>query len=33
MDEKYKTKYHKFNGKKELDLEILNDKISILAES
>lgn len=33
MDEKYKTKTFKFNGKKELYVEVLNDKISILAES
>lgn len=33
MDEKYKTKNHKFNGKKELYLEVLNGGISILTES
>ena len=33
MDEKYKTKNYKFNGKKELYLEVLNNKISILSES
>ena len=33
MDEIYKTKNHKFNGKKELYVEVLNDKISILTES
>lgn len=33
MDEKYKTKNHKFNGKKELYLEVLNGEISILTES
>jgi len=33
MDESYKTKSYKFNGKKELYVEILNDKISILTES
>lgn len=33
MDEKYKTKNHKFNGKKELYVEILEGKISILTES
>ena len=33
MDEDYKTKTYKFNGKKELYLEVLNNKISILTES
>lgn len=33
MDEKYKTKNYRFNGKKILYLEIVNNKISILAES
>lgn len=33
MDEAYKTKNHKFNGTKEIYLEVLNDKISILTES
>ncbi|MGB5866872.1 MAG: hypothetical protein WBG69_03260, partial [Arcobacteraceae bacterium] len=33
MDEKYKTKTFKFNGKKELYVEVLNETISILAES
>lgn len=33
MDEAYKTKNHVFNGKKELYLELINDKISILTES
>ena len=33
MDERYKTNNYKFNGKKELYVEIVNNKISILAES
>ena len=33
MDELYKTRTYKFDGKKELYLEILNGKISILNES
>ena len=33
MDESYKTKNYKFTGKKELYVEILKGKISILAES
>jgi len=33
MDESYKTKNHTFNGKKELYIEVLNEKISILTES
>lgn len=33
MDEDYKTKTYKFNGKKELYVEILDNKISILTES
>ena len=33
MDEKYKTKNHKFNGKKELYVEVINGEISILTES
>jgi len=33
MDELYKTKNHVFNGKKELYIEVLNDKFSILTES
>jgi len=33
MDESYKTKTHTFNGKKELYIEVLNEKISILTES
>jgi len=33
MDENYKTKNHVFNGKKELYVEVLDDKISILTES
>jgi len=33
MDEKYKTKTHKFNGKKELYVEVINGEISILTES
>lgn len=33
MDEKYNTKNYKFNGKKELYLEIKNNEIKILAES
>ena len=33
MDEYYKTKNYKFNGKKELYIEILNDKFQILTES
>lgn len=32
MDEDYKTKYYNFIGKKELYLELKNDKIEILAE-
>ena len=33
MDEVYKTKRHKFEGKKELYVEILDGRISILTES
>jgi len=33
MDEYYKTKNYKFNGKKELYIEISNDKFKILTES
>ena len=33
MDESYRTKNHKFDGKKELYVEVINDKISILTES
>jgi len=33
MDEKYKTKTYRFNGKKELYIELLDDKIFILTES
>jgi murein L,D-transpeptidase YafK len=33
MDEEYKTRTFSFNGKKELYVEIINGKISILAES
>lgn len=33
MDEIYKTKYYKFEGKKELYVEISNNKFSILSES
>ncbi|MEA2017342.1 MAG: L,D-transpeptidase family protein [Campylobacterota bacterium] len=33
MDEYYKTKNYKFDGKKELYIEILNDKFKILTES
>lgn len=33
MDEKYNTKTYKFDGKKELYLEIKNNEIKILAES
>jgi len=33
MDEYYKTKNYKFNGKKELYVEILGDKFKILTES
>jgi murein L,D-transpeptidase YafK len=33
MDEIYKTKTHKFNGKKALYVELLNDRFSILTES
>ena len=32
MDEDYRTKYYTFNGKKELYLELKNNKIEILAE-
>ncbi|MGB6329055.1 MAG: L,D-transpeptidase family protein [Halarcobacter sp.] len=32
MDEDYRTKYYKFNGKKELYIELKNNKIEILAE-
>ena len=32
MDEAYKTKYYKFNGKKELYIEVKNDTIKILTE-
>lgn len=33
MDENYRTKNYHFNGKKELYLELINNKIFILAES
>jgi murein L,D-transpeptidase YafK len=33
MDELYKTNSHKFNGKKALYVELLNDRFSILTES
>ncbi len=33
MDEAYKTKNYKFNGKKELYVEVLNNKFKILTES
>ncbi len=32
MDEDYKTKYYTFNGRKELYIELKDDKIKILAE-
>ncbi|MDC0932292.1 L,D-transpeptidase family protein [Arcobacteraceae bacterium] len=33
MDEKYKTKNYQYNGKKELYVELLDNRISILTES
>jgi murein L,D-transpeptidase YafK len=32
MDEDYKTKYYTFNGRKELYIELKDNKIKILAE-
>ncbi len=33
MDENYKTAHYQFNGKKELFIELINDKMKILTES